>query len=149
LAPSARILILTGLRDTTLHREAIRLGAHGVLLKTHAAASLLKAIRKVHDGELWLDRSLTAELIATLTEGSRPKAVDPEQTKIGTLTARELEVLRLVAAGNRNREIAELLFISETTVRHHLTAVFSKVGVTDRLSLVLYAFRHGLASPPA
>ena len=141
-----RALILTGLRDTRLHRECIRHGARGVLLKEEAAGSLLKAIHKVHAGELWLDRSLTAELIDDIRHGRSHKQ-DPQQVRIERLTAREREVIALVAAGCRNRQIAERLFISETTVRHHLTAIFSKLEVGDRLGLALYAFRHGLAEP--
>jgi two-component system nitrate/nitrite response regulator NarL len=143
----ARVLMLTGLRDQELHRDSVRLGARGVLLKDQAAGSLLKAIRKVHEGELWLDRSLTADLITALTaEGDGAKAADPEQAKIATLTAREREVIGLVADGHKNRDIASRLFISDTTVRHHLTAVFAKLDVPDRLTLALYAFRHGLAT---
>jgi two-component system, NarL family, nitrate/nitrite response regulator NarL len=147
-ARSSRVLVLTALRDTDLHREAIRLGARGVLLKDQAAGSLLKAIHKVHEGEFWLDRVLTAQLITTLARGDSGKPVDPAQQKIGSVTPRERQVISLVAAGCRNRDIANQLFISETTVRHHLTAIFSKLEVPDRLSLALFAFRHGLAPPP-
>jgi two-component system, NarL family, nitrate/nitrite response regulator NarL len=140
----ASVLVLTGLRDVTLPRECVRRGARGVLLKDQASALLLKAIRKVHEGELWLDRSLTAQLIDNITHTTEP---DPEQQKIDALTTRELEVVALVAAGCRNRDIAQRLFISETTVRHHLTAIFSKLELSDRLGLALYAFRNGLAKP--
>ena len=80
-------------------------------------------------------------------------AADPEQAKIATLTEREREVIALLAEGLRNREIAQRLFLSETTVTHHLTSIFTKLGVSDRLQLLVYVHRHGLArslpNPPS
>jgi two-component system nitrate/nitrite response regulator NarL len=94
--------------------------------------------------ELWLDRAATARVLSRMTSGDG----DVERRKIETLTTREQEILALVAQGLRNKEIAEGLFISEVTVRHHLTSIFGKLEVNDRLALVMYAFRHGLAEPP-
>lgn len=145
-APDARVLILTGLKDTELHQQAVRLGAAGVVLKDKAAESLLKAIERVHAGESWLDRMTTASLLAELARGARPKAPDPHETKIASLTAREREVIALVTQGLRNQEVADRLHLSEATVRHHLTSIFAKLEVSDRLSLTLFAFRHALAS---
>jgi two-component system, NarL family, nitrate/nitrite response regulator NarL len=146
-APGARILILTGLRDTEMHQQAIRLGAAGVVVKDTAADSLLKAIERVHAGETWLDRLTTATLLAELAHDSRSKPRDPDQTKIGSLTPREREVVALITEGLRNKEIADRLHISEATVRHHLTAIFSKLDISDRLGLTIYAFKHGLSAP--
>ena len=78
--------------------------------------------------------------------GTQPKA---EAAKIATLTARERAVIALVGEGLGNKQIAQRLFISEITVRHHLTSIFSKLGVAERLELVIYAYRHGLAKMPA
>jgi len=143
--PEIRPLVLTGLRDLETHRRAARLGAAGVVLKEHAAEVLLKAIRKVHQGELWLDRSMMGSLVREMTQGP---SVDAEAAKISTLTPREREVVALVGEGLKNRDIAARLFISETTVTHHLSSVFGKLGVSDRLELVIYAFGNGLAKPP-
>ena len=74
--------------------------------------------------------------------------VDPEAAKIMRLTAREREVIALIGAGLRNKQIAAQLFISEVTVRHHLTSIFSKLAVADRLELAMYAYQYGLAKPP-
>jgi two-component system nitrate/nitrite response regulator NarL len=148
VAPNARVLVLTGLRDTELHQQAVRLGAAGVVVKDKAADLLLKAIERVHAGETWLDRITTANLLAELARGVRPRPPDPEETKIASLTAREREVIGLVTEGLRNKEIAERLHISEATIRHHLTSIFSKLEVTDRLGLTIYAFRHGLSTRP-
>ncbi|HEY3103810.1 MAG TPA: response regulator transcription factor [Pyrinomonadaceae bacterium] len=139
------VLVLTGLRDVGSHRRAARLGAAGVVLKEHAADVLLKAIKKVHAGELWLDRSMMGSLLREMTQ---PPKIDAEAAKIATLTRREREVLTLVAEGLKNRDIAARLFISETTVTHHLSSVFAKLGVSDRLELVIYAFANNLAKTP-
>jgi len=145
-APDARVLILTGTKDIEMHRRAARLGAAGLVLKEHAAEVLLKAIRKVSQGEVWLDRSMMSTLLNEMTQTD--KKMDPDQAKISGLTPREREVIALIAEGLKNKQIAERLFISETTVTHHLSSTFSKLGVSDRLELVIYAFAHGLAKMP-
>ena len=144
--PKTRILILTGVLNPDAHRAAIRKGAMGIVLKEHAADLLLKAIKKVNDGEVWIDRSMMGMVIQ---EFSKPDQADPEVAKIEQLTSREREVIELVGEGLKNKQIAERLFISETTVTHHLSSVFSKLEVSDRLELIIYAFRHGLAKMPA
>ena len=144
--PGVHVLVLTGLRDIDSHRRAARLGAAGVVLKEHAADVLLKAIKKVHQGEVWLDRSLMGSLFREMTQGVA--YADAEGVKISTLTPREREVVTLIAEGLKNRDIAARLFISETTVTHHLSSVFAKLGVSDRLELVIYAFANKLAKPP-
>lgn len=144
-SPTSRVLILTGVQNADSHRSAIRRGAMGIVLKEHAADLLLKAIRKVNDGEVWIDRSMMGSIIQEFT---RPTPVDPEAAKITSLTGREREVITLVGEGLKNKQIAERLFISETTVTHHLSSVFSKLEVSDRLELIIYAFRHGLAKIP-
>jgi two-component system nitrate/nitrite response regulator NarL len=147
-ARRARVLVLTGIRDPEAHRAAVRLGAAGVLMKDQAADVLIKAIQKVHDGESWVDRVTMSRVLAELREGHRPQEPDPEQAKIATLSDREREVLDLVCKGFRNREIAARLFISDHTVRHHVATIFSKLDVSGRLELILYAFRNRLAKPP-
>lgn len=146
-AAPVRVLILTGLRDQALHFRALRLGARGLLMKDRAAESLLKAIRKVHEGEIWLERAAMAALLASLTAAQHPPRPARDHAAIATLTTREREVVGLIAQGLRNRDIAERLFISETTVRHHLTSVFAKLDVPDRLALAVFALRHGLNGP--
>lgn len=147
-APGSRILILTGLRDVEAQRQAFRLGARGLVVKEAAAHTLLKAIRKVHDGEIWLDRTNTAHLLAEISRPAAPPPVNPEAAKIARLSARELEVTAMLGEGLSNKLIADRLSISETTVRHHLTSIFAKLAVPDRLALLLYAHRNGLVKPP-
>jgi len=144
-SPKSRVLILTGVQNPDSHRRAIRRGAMGIVLKEHAADQLLKAIKKVNEGEVWIERSMVGDMIQEL---SRPAMVDPEMVKIQSLTDREREVIALVGEGLKNKQVGERLFISETTVTHHLSSVFSKLDVSDRLELIIYAFRHGLAKMP-
>ena len=144
-SPNSRVLILTGVQNPDAHRRAIRRGAMGIVLKEHAADQLLKAIEKVNKGEVWIERSMMGSMIQEL---SKPPLVDPEMVKIESLTEREREVIALVGEGLKNKQVGERLFISETTVTHHLSSVFSKLDVSDRLELIIYAFRHGLAKMP-
>ena len=144
-SPNSRVLVLTGVQNPDSHRRAIRRGAMGIVLKEHAADQLLKAIIKVHEGEVWIERSMMGSMIQEL---NKPQLVDPEVTKIESLTDREREVIALIGEGLKNKQVGERLFISETTVTHHLSSVFSKLEVSDRLELIIYAFRHGLAKMP-
>jgi DNA-binding NarL/FixJ family response regulator len=142
VSPTSRVVVLTGVANPDSHRMAIRRGAMGIVLKEHAAELLLKAIQKVHEGEVWIDRSMMGSVLQEL---NKPGDIDPEKAKIRSLTEREREVIALVGEGLKNRQIAERLFVTETTITHHLSSVFSKLEVSDRLELLIYAFRHGLA----
>jgi DNA-binding NarL/FixJ family response regulator len=144
-SPNSRVLVLTGVQNPDAHRRAIRRGAMGIVLKEHAADQLLKAIKKVNDGEVWIERSMMGSMIQEI---NKPSIVDPEVSKIESLTDREREVIALIGEGLKNKQVGERLFISETTVTHHLSSVFSKLEVSDRLELIIYAFRHGLAKMP-
>jgi DNA-binding NarL/FixJ family response regulator len=141
VARDARVLILTGLTDPEMHRQAVRLGAVGVVLKENASDVLIKAIERVQAGEVWLDRSMIGTVLREMTNQDS----GPDESNIGTLTARERQVIALIAEGLKNKQIAKRLFISETTVTHHLSSIFSKLDVSDRLELVIYAFGHDLA----
>lgn len=145
VAGNARVLVLTGLRSPESQRRAMRAGAMGIVLKEHAAEVLIKAIKKVHQGEVWLDRLAMGSVLQEISENKQP---EPDKEKIASLTEREREVIGLVGEGLKNKQIASRLFISETTVTHHLSSVFSKLEVSDRLELIIYAFRHGLAKMP-
>jgi two-component system, NarL family, nitrate/nitrite response regulator NarL len=146
-ASTARVLVLTGVRDPELHRRAVRLGSMGLVRKEEAAEVLLQAIKKVHAGEVWLEPAMIASVLGEMTGTRASQLLDPEAAKIASLTEREREVVTLMGQGLRNKQIAERLGISETTVRHHLTSIFAKLGVTDRLELVIYIYRNGLARP--
>jgi two-component system nitrate/nitrite response regulator NarL len=148
VAPAARILILTGVHDPEQHRHAVRLGAVGLVLKEKSVEMLFKAIEKVYAGEVWLERAMLTTVLNELTHSNGHKPINPEEAKVTTLTAREREVITLVGQGLRNKEVAKRLFISETTVRHHLTSIFAKLNLSDRLELVIYSYRYRLAKVP-
>jgi len=145
-ASQARVIILTGMPDAEVHRRAVSLGAMGVVLKGQDPAILYKAIDRVHAGEVWIERSLMASVLSQMSQAKSSR--DPEADKIALLTPREREVIALIGEGLKNRGIAERLFITETTARNHLASIFTKLGVTDRLELALYAYRHHLVPPP-
>jgi two-component system, NarL family, nitrate/nitrite response regulator NarL len=148
VAAGTRILVLTGIHDPDLHRRAVCLGAMGLVLKDKAADVLLQAIEKVSAGEVWIERSMMAEVLNGLSRAGQAQEPNPEAAKIAKLTAREREVIALVGEGLRNQQIADRLYISATTVRHHLNAIFTKLKIPDRLALVMYAYRHELARFP-
>ena len=110
-AKDARILVLTGQRDSATHQKAAQHGAMGVVLKEDAADLLLKAIEKVYKGEAWLDRLTLGSLIFQMSSQEK-ETVDPRTRKIASFTDRERQVIALIAEGLKNRQIAERLFIS-------------------------------------
>lgn len=140
----SRILVFTAAADARVHTRAIELGAAGVVSKDAAAPVVVRAVLKVHAGELWLDRAKTAAVLSRAMRRGR----DPEAVKIASLTKREREIVGLVGDGLRNSGIAERLFISEATVRNHLTSILSKLELVDRFDLAVYAFRHELIPTP-
>lgn len=140
--PQARVLLLTELTESELHRQALGHGARGILDLDHPPETLFRAIERVHAGELWMERRLMAQLLSNVD--GRPGTAG---ARMRTLTPREREVVQLVSEGLRNKQIAERLSVADVTVRHHLTSVFSKLDVSDRLSLVVFAFHHGLVHP--
>lgn len=136
----ARVLVVTARMDHESSAQLVRDGAHGIVSKARTGDHLIAAIRKVHAGEMWVDRVVATTLMADLQRPGRRS--DADRARIASLTARERDVVNLVGEGLANKAIAERLTISDNTVRHHLTSIFSKLGVTDRLSLVVYAFKH-------
>jgi two-component system nitrate/nitrite response regulator NarL len=140
---SVRTIMLTAAIEKSQIVEALQLGARGVVMKESATAMLLKSIHSVMDGEFWVGRESVSSLVNLLREtaasGQRPK-------KFG-LTAREQEVVAAIVSGYTNRDIAQKFSISEQTVKHHLTSIFDKLGVSNRLELALFAVNHHLTDP--
>jgi two-component system, NarL family, nitrate/nitrite response regulator NarL len=145
-APNARVILVTAIHDVLIHHRAVESGAVGIVLQDQPADVLLKAIEKVHSGEAWLDRATMAHVLARMSRGRMSDDIDAE--KIASLSQREREVIRLLGQGLKSRQIAEELEISQITVRHHLTSIFSKLDITDRLELIIYAYQHHLADLP-
>jgi DNA-binding NarL/FixJ family response regulator len=147
--PAPRVIVLTGVRDVDAHRRAIRLGAAGIVLKEQAGELLVKAIRRVHAGEIWVDRTMTAAVFSDYRrDAAAAQQPDPDATRIAELTPRERAIVALVAQGLNTAAIGERLEISEKTVRNNLSIIYDKLQVHDRLTLALYAARHGLSSAP-
>ncbi len=147
-AAQTRLVVVTAPHDDQVRRQAMHLGALGVVHTDHPPAVVVEALTKVHGGEVWADRQLLARVLTDRVRAALPRDRDPELIKIATLTAREREIIALVATGLRNQELAQRLALAESTVRHHLTAIFDKLGVAGRVELIVYAYRYGLATPP-
>ena len=137
-SPTRVVLLTVGLEEKQA-LEAIRLGVQGVVLKEMASHLLVQCVRKVHAGGQWLERHSASRALATMLrhqEGTRDVT--------GLLTPRELEIMRLAAQGLRNKRIADVLAISEGTVKIHLHNVYKKLPIDSRLALTLYARDKGL-----
>jgi DNA-binding NarL/FixJ family response regulator len=134
-----RVVVLTATLEEEELAEAIRLGVRGLVLKELAPKLIVQCIRKVHAGELWLEKHSVSSALEKLLkrEAGRNEAVR-------VLTSREIEIVKHAAAGLRNREIAKKLFISEGTIKVHLHTIYEKLGIRSRLELSLYARDKGL-----
>lgn len=145
----AKVIILTASEDKNEFVQAMKLGARGIVLKQTASELIVKSIRKVHSGEIWLDSQTTAAVMRQFASpSSEPAPVQGGRVRERSpLSAREREIVALVAQGYKNKEMAEKMFISEQTVKNHLHNIFDKLGVSDRLELALYAIHKGLHLP--
>lgn len=142
----SRMIMLTGITNREFLLKVVCCGIQGIVRKSQDGDFLLKAIRKVHSGELWLDHSLLHKLVSTIVE---PKIVSPEdleQICIQQLSRRELDVIRCIGQGLKNKQIADQLCIAEATVRHYLSSIYQKLDVRDRLELLVFAHSHKLAA---
>ena len=149
-----RVIVLTASDDKNEFVQAMKLGTSGIVLKQTATELLIKSIRKVHAGEIWLDSHTTQAVIRQFVANEEPQQPPPQQALPATspmrdrerspLSQREREIVSLVAQGFKNKEMAEKMFISEQTVKNHLHNIFDKLGVSDRLELALYAIHNNL-----
>lgn len=141
----AKIIILTGIRDPLVHQKAVINGASGVLQKTDSAQTILKAIKKVHDGEIWINNEILNQVLNQLTRRSGSSA-GLEQQKIASLTSREREIIAALVNydSSTNKAIARQLFISDSTLKNHLTAIYDKLGLKNRVELLKYALANNL-----
>ena len=136
-------LMLAATTDDDMVLQALKAGAKGYLSKNTSISSLMRAIKAVHQGELWVERKLIAKFFDSETTGDSGRK-DSQTKKKESLTPREVEVLHLLTNGSTNKEIAEALFISEKTVKSHLNSIFKKLNVSRRLQAILYAIKQGL-----
>src|SRR5215468_4297269 len=140
---SVRVILLTAAAEKHQIVEALQLGARGVVLKDSATQLLLKSIHTVMSGEYWVGRESVSNLVQYLRTLVQSSGEEAKQKKFG-LTPRELEIVSAVVAGYSNKEIAEYFKISEDTVKHHLSNIFDKLGVSTRLELALFAVNQSL-----
>lgn len=143
----ARILALTSSGDTAVHDTAILAGARGVVAKRETPDTLLKALDKVHAGEMWIDRSATGRIFMELArQRVQSRREDTGKAKLALLTPRELQTLQALAAdaASPGKVLANRLHISENTLRNHLTSIYSKLGVSNRTELYAFAHQHGV-----
>lgn len=147
VSSSSRVILITSEQDPHFVRSAVRAGVMGIVSREQTAALLIRAIRKVHEGELWLERTLLAEVLGELIGPGSVATAHVNHHTNETFTTREREVIALVCEGLTSREIGERLFIGETTVRHRLTHIYKKLGLNSRLDLIKYAYDHGLLEP--
>jgi DNA-binding NarL/FixJ family response regulator len=146
-----RVLILTGERQQNVLDQAVHKGARGILRKDASAEHVLKAIEKTHEGELWLDRGTLGRVFTEFKDPASIPKPNPETLRQASLTARERRIIALVvqSQGASNKSLAQSLFISEHTLRNHLSSVYQKLDVANRLELYVYATRHQLGAADA
>lgn len=142
----ARVLVLTGLPASHSLDQAILAGLQGIVRKNESPSALLMAIRKVHEGELWLDRGAAGRIFMELTRQKSHEQSDPERAKIALLTHRERQAIAALVADTAApaKVVASRLCMSEHTLRNHLTSIYSKLNLTNRLDLYAYATRNKL-----
>jgi DNA-binding NarL/FixJ family response regulator len=143
--PDTRVVVLTTFADDDDILTALQAGALGYLTKDGGGVKIAQAVRAAAAGQSVLDPKVQQRLLAAAVQSASAPAAPPPARADG-LTARETEVLSLIAAGLSNREIAERLYVTEVTVKSHINRLFAKIGVRDRAQAVRYAFERGLAS---
>lgn len=146
--PQSRVLIFTGERDQAKLDMAVFRGARGILRKDASAEHVLKAIEKTAEGEIWLDRGTLGRVFSGFMAPKEVQKIDPEAEKKASLTARERKIIHVIVEGNGalNKTLAQKLFISDHTLRNHLTSIYQKLSVNNRLELYVYAVKHQLDS---
>jgi DNA-binding NarL/FixJ family response regulator len=144
---NSRVLILTTFDADEYVYETLKLGASGFLLKDAPPDQLLAAVRCAAAGDALIDPSITRRLIPRFARAARPDSLIP--ARLHELTARELDVLRLVAKGLANAEIAEQLVVEESTIKTHVSRILTKLGLRDRVQAVVLAYESGFVVPEA
>ena len=142
-----KVIVLTASEDKNQFVQAMKFGTCGIVLKQTATDLLIKSIRKVHAGEIWLDSHTTAAVMRQFSSPMETMPLGTRDRDRSPLSQREREIVVLVAQGFKNKEMAEKMFISEQTVKNHLHNIFDKLGVSDRLELALYAIHKNIHTP--
>jgi two-component system, NarL family, nitrate/nitrite response regulator NarL len=141
-SPNTKIILLTAAIEKNQIVEALQIGARGIVMKEAATQLLFKSIRSVMAGQFWVGRESVGDMVQYLREKTESQL--PAGGRSYGLTRREMEIVAAIVAGLTNKEIAKKFTLSEDTVKHHLTNIFNKVGVSSRLELALFAINHRL-----
>jgi NarL family two-component system response regulator LiaR len=144
-SPDSRVLILTSFGEEDKVVPAIQAGAHGYLLKDIAPDQLVRSLRNAYRGEVQLHPIVAKQLMSAIAQKDTLADTRSSRLEVGQLTGRECEILDLIARGMSNREIAEKVFISEKTVKTHVSNILSKLNLEDRTQAAIYALKHGFA----
>lgn len=139
----SKIIVLTIHEDREYLVKTLQLGADGYILKDADAQMLMEAIRNVHNGQSFIQPSMTKQLV---NEFNKVTLQEKDKHEENRLTKREIEVLKLIAEGMLNKEIAKALYISEKTVKNHISNIFKKLNVSDRTQAAIYAFKHNITT---
>jgi len=147
VAPHIKVVILSTPNSMLDQPEALKLGVTGIVGTNQNFRILIRAIRQVSEGEVWLNQKIIAQLLGGSFYGGDDVSKTKGMYSENELTNREHEVVKLVGVGLNNKEISKKLHISEATVRHHLSSIYSKLYVEDRLNLAIFAYQKGIVQP--
>jgi DNA-binding NarL/FixJ family response regulator len=149
-APKTKIVILSSPNNLPIQAAALQFGVAGIVEANQSGRVLIRAIKQISAGEVWLNQKLIARLLdENFNSTSNVKYKNKTFLKGDNLTKRELDVIKMIGLGMKNKDISKKLRIGETTVRQHLSSIYSKLNVEDRLNLAIYAYRRRIVSPPS
>lgn len=148
IAPQSKAVILFSPDSLLDQPAALSLGVAGIIEANQGARALIQAIKQVSEGEVWLNQKLLAQLLDNNFKSPKTKNAN-KYLKADELTRREIEVVGMIGLGMNNKDISKSMFISEATVRHHLSSIYSKLNIEDRLNLAIYAYRRQIVKFPA
>jgi len=146
--PTLRVVILVAGADIDSQARALKMGAVGIVQIDQSPKLLVESIRQTYAGETWLNQTLLHKILERERRPNERPSANGNGSQTENLTNRELEVIKLLASGRKNKELATQLSVSEATIRHHLSSIYGKIGVDDRLNLVIYAYENGLVDMP-
>lgn len=144
VALETKVVILSSPNSSLNQPEALKLGVTGIVGINQNSRSLVRVIRQVAEGEVGLNQKLLSQLLDNNFNEQNGKRKNKRFTKGDDLTNREIEVISLIGLGMNNKDIAKKMFISEATVRHHLSSIYGKLNIEDRLNLAIYAYQQGI-----
>lgn len=149
IAPQVKVVVLSSPNSLLDQPAALKLGVTGIVGTHQSSRALIRVIRQVAEGEVWLNQKLLSQLLDNNFNTTGGKSKNKGFVRGDELTSRELEVIEMIGLGMNNKVISKKMFISEATVRHHLSSIYGKLNVEDRLNLAIYAYKRGIVQPTA